>query len=133
MRIPASFKESDIRDAHDAADVVASDQFRPYLTGRLLPMLVARFRDDAAEALRLEPRPALPRRGEVRAASLDELTSTELVTLWGAVDALVERFTRCMDDPELPGLLASLREQLAAERAERKEIAESFAPGARAS
>ena len=36
--------------------MVASERFRPYLPGRLLPVLAARFRDDTAEALHL-PRP----------------------------------------------------------------------------
>ena len=132
MRIPAKFTDSDLRDAHEAADVVASETFRPYLPGRLLPVLVARFRDDAAEALGLEL-PPLPRRPPVRAARLDELTSGEFAALRGAVDALVERFTACMDDPELPRLLVSLREDLVAERADRKRIAEETAVKARAS
>jgi hypothetical protein len=132
MRMPAKFTDSDLRDAHDAADVVASQMFRPYLPGRLLPVLVARFRDDTAEALHMEL-PPLPRRPPVRAAKLDELTSGEFAALWGAVDALVERFIACMDDPELPRLLAGFREELAAERAERRRIAEELAAKARAS
>ncbi len=132
MRIPAKFTDSDLRDAHAAADVVASEMFRPYLPGRLLPVLVARFRDDTAEALHMEL-PPLPRRPPVRFAKLDELTSSEFVTLWGAVDALIERFTVCMDDPELPRLLVSFREELMAERTERERIAEEFAPKVRAS
>lgn len=122
MRMPAKFTDSDIRDAHDAADVVASETFRPYLPGRRLPVLVARFRDDLAEDLGMEL-PPLPRRAPVRAARPAELTSAESATLWAAVDALVERFTPCMDDPELPRLLACLREELVAERAEREAIA----------
>jgi hypothetical protein len=112
--------------------VVASQVFRPYLPGRLLPVLVARFRDDMAEALRMEL-PPLPRRPPVRAARLDELASGELAAFWGAVDALVERFTPCMDDPELPRLLGSLREELVAERAERERVAQELALKARAS
>jgi hypothetical protein len=125
MRIPAKFTDSDIKEAHEAADVVASEEFRPYLPGRLLPVLVARFRDDVAEALGLGLSP-LPRRPPVRVAKLDELTSREFATLWAAVDTLIERFTPCMDDPELPRLLVSLREDLVAERVERKRIAEEI-------
>jgi hypothetical protein len=132
MRIADKFTDSDIKDAHDAADVVASETFRPYLPGRLLPVLIARFRDDAAQALGMEL-PPLPRRPPVRAAMLSELTSSELATFWGAVDALVERFAPCMDDPELPRLLASLREELVAEQAERARIADELTRKAKAS
>ena len=132
MRAPAEMTSDSLRDAHAAADVLASEKFRPYLPGRLLPVLVARFRDDAAEALGMEL-PPLPQRPPVRAAKLSELTSTEFATFWGAVDALVERFTPGMDDPELPRLLAALREELAAERAERARIADEFREKARTS
>jgi hypothetical protein len=132
MRIPAEFTDSDLRDAHDAADVVASEMFRPYLPGRLLPVLVARFRDATAEALGMEL-PPLARRPPVRAAKLEELTSSEFAAFWAAVGALAGRFAPCMDDPELPRLLAGLREELAAERAERERIAEELAVKGRAS
>jgi hypothetical protein len=118
MLIPAEFSASDLREAHDAADVLASEKFRPYLPGRLLLVLVARFRDDTAEALGLKL-PPLPKRPPARAARPDELTTSEFGVLCDAVDVLVERFTPCMDDPELPRLLASLREELVSERAER--------------
>jgi hypothetical protein len=63
----AEFTDSDLRAAHDAAEVLASERFRPYLPGPLLPMLVMRFRDDVAEVLGPEL-PPLPRRrlGQVR-------------------------------------------------------------------
>jgi hypothetical protein len=77
--------------------------------------------------------PPLPRRGPVRATSLSELTSNEFAALWGAVDALVERFTVCMDDPVLPQLLVSLREELVAERSERERIAEELTEKAKVS
>jgi hypothetical protein len=73
MRMPARFSDSGLRDARDAAGVVASGRFRACLPGRLLPVLVARLRDDAAEAL-------------------GELASSELAELPGAVAlALVGR------------------------------------------
>jgi hypothetical protein len=84
-----------------------------------------------AEALDLE-RPENPKRdGQVRHVRLDELTTAEYGTLWGAVDALIERFTSVMDDPELPRLLSAFREELVRERTEREHIAEEF--GAKAS
>jgi hypothetical protein len=132
MRIPAKFTDADLRDAHAAADVVASEMFRPYLPGRLLPVLVARLRDDLARTLDMDL-PPLPRRPPVRAAKLTELTSHEFAALWGAVDALVERFTPCMNDPELPRQLANFREGLMAERAERTAISEELTLKARAS
>jgi hypothetical protein len=132
MRIPAKFTDSDLTDAHAAAVVVASEEFRPYLPGRLLAMLVARFRDDAAEALGMEL-PPLPRRPPARLARLDDLPATELGTLLDAVDALVDRFAPCMDDPELPRLLSCLREELVAKRDERARIAGELAVKAKAS
>jgi hypothetical protein len=125
----------DLRDAHEAADVLISEPYRKYLftSGRLLPVLVARFRDDMAEALGMEL-PEIPRRkGNVRPAKLDDLTSAEFGTLWGAIDALVERFTSLMDDPELPRLLSALREELVRERTEREHIADELTEAAKAS
>jgi hypothetical protein len=132
VRMPAKFTDSDIRDAHAAADVVASETFRSYLPGRLLPVLVAKFRDDAAESLGIQL-PPLPQRPPARPAKIGDLTSSELDALRGAVDVLVERFTACMDDPELPRLLAGLREELVSEKADRARIADEFAVKARAS
>jgi hypothetical protein len=131
MRIPAGLTDYDLRQAHEAASVVASDKFRPYLPGRLLPVLAARFRDDAAKALEMAL--PLPRHPPARAAKLGELTSSEFGILWDAVDALAGRFAPCTDDPQLPRLLAGFREELVAERAERARIAEELAARARAS
>jgi hypothetical protein len=125
----------DLRDAHAAADVLVSEQYRKYLflSGRLLPVLVGRFRDDMAESLGMEL-PEIPRRnGNVRPAKMDDLTSSEFGTLWGAVDALIERFTSLMDDPELPGLLRALREELVPERTEREQITVELTQAAKAS
>jgi hypothetical protein len=126
VRIPASFTDSDLRDAHGAADVLASEEFRPYLPGRLLPVLVARFRDEVAGALGMVL-PPLPRRPPVRAARLGDLTSREFGVLSGAVEVLVTRFTACMGDPALPGLLRDLRDALLVEKAERARISDEFA------
>jgi hypothetical protein len=135
MRIPAKFTDSDIRDAREAADVLVSETFRKYLflSGRLLPVLVGRFRDDLTETLGM-PLPEIPRRnGQVRPAKLDHLTSSEFIAIWGAVDALIERFTPLMDDPELPRLLSALREELVSERIDRARIADELTEAARAS
>lgn len=132
MRAPAETASDGLLEAHDAADTLASERFRSYLPGRLLSVLVARFRDDTAEALGMEL-PPLPQRPPVRPAKLSELTSSELGTFWGAVDALVERFTALMDDPELPRQLTALREELVTEEADRARIADEFRDKARAS
>jgi len=131
MRALTDMEPEELQDAHEAAGVVASEKYRPYLPGRLLPAL-ARFRDDVAEALGLEVS-ALPQRSPVRVAKVGELTSTEFDTLWGAVDALVERFTPMMRDPEAPRQLASFREELAREMAERESIADKLTEKAKAS
>jgi hypothetical protein len=132
MRIPADFTDSDLREAHDAAEVVASERFRPYLPGRLLPVMVARFRDDAAEALGMEL-PPLPKRPEVRRATLSELTSREFGALSGAVEALVTRFTAGMDDPALAPALRDFRDALVIESADRAHIAQELTERAKAS
>jgi hypothetical protein len=81
MRAPAEMTPDELREAHRAADTLISEKLRSCLPGRMLPMLLGKFRDDVAEALGMEL-PPLPRRsGPVRVAKLDELTSAELDTL----------------------------------------------------
>ena len=114
--------EDDLRNAHHAASTLLGERFRSYLPGRLLPHLLSRFCDDVAEGIGLElPEPA--RRSPVRPAKIEELTSSELNALSGAVLALVTQFESLMDDPALPGLLRAFRDELAAEKAERARIA----------
>lgn len=132
MRVPSKTTESDLRDAHQAAHTLASEQYLPYLPGRLLPVLVARFRDEAAEAMGMEL-PPLPQRPPVRPATLSELTSSEFGILLGAVGTLVTRFAPFMDDPELPRLLRDFRDALMVEKAERDRIADELAAKAKAS
>jgi hypothetical protein len=124
----------DLRDAHDAADVLVSEPYRKYVhVGPPAAVLVGRLRDDMAEALGMDL-PEIPRRnGQVRPARLDHLTSSEFSVIWGTVDALIERFTSLMDDPELPRLLRALREELVRERTEREQIAEELTEAAQAS
>jgi hypothetical protein len=123
----------ELREAHDAADTLISERFRPYLPGRMLPMLLGKFRDDLAEALAI-PLPELPQRsGLVRVAKLDDLTSGELDTLSGAVLVLVTRFTALMDDPALPKLLREFRDALVIEKADRARIADEIREKATAS
>ena len=133
MRAPAEMTSDELREAHRAADFLISEKFRSYLPGRMLPMLLGRFRDDMTEALggELPPLPQRPR--PVRAAKLDDLTSGELDALSGTVLVLVTRFTTLMDDPELPKLLREFRDALVIEKADRARIADELREKARAS
>jgi hypothetical protein len=126
MHEPDTITESDLREAHRAAGTLASEQYRPYLPGRLLPVLLAKFRDDVAERLGMDL-PPLPQRPPVRPAKLSELTSREFGILADAVNALVTRFTGCMDDPELPRLLRDFRDALLIDGADRAGIVREFA------
>jgi hypothetical protein len=132
MRAATEVGPNEFREARDTADTLISARFRSYLPGRMLPMLIAKFRDDCTEAMGL-PLPPLPQRPPVRSAKLDDLTTSEMTTLWGAVDALLERFTVCMGDPALPRLLAELRTSLLTERADRARIAGEVTASAKAS
>jgi len=132
MRAPTEVRPDELREAHDAADTLISERFRSYLTGRMLPMLLGKFRDDLAESLGMEL-PPLPRRsGPVKVVKLDDLTSSELGTLSDSVLVLA-RFTALMDDPLLPKLLREFRDALILERADRTRIADEFRGKARMS
>lgn len=133
MRAPAEMTPDELREAHHAADTLISEKFRGYLPGRMLPMLLGRFRDDVAEALGMEFPPLPQRSGAVRVAKLDDLTSTELDTLSGAVVTLVTQFISLMDDPLLPKLLRELRDALTIEKADRARIADELREKAKAS
>ena len=88
-------------------------------------MLVSRFRDDTREALGMEPE-RYPGRGSVF-GSLDELTSTELGKIAGAVAILLQpRFTSLMDDPGLPRLLGDFRGELEQQKTERAQLQASI-------
>jgi hypothetical protein len=133
MRAPTEVRPEELREAHDAAETLISERFRSYLPGRMLPMLLGKFHDDVAESLGMEL-PPLPRRsGPVKVVKLDDLTSSELGTLSGAVLILVTRFTMLMDDPLLPKLLREFRDALFIEQADRARIADEARSRAKAS
>lgn len=133
MHAPIEVRPEELREAHDAADALISQRFRSYLPGRMLPMLLGKFRDDVAESLGMEP-PPLPRRsGPVKVAKLGDLTSSELGTLSGAVLVLVTRFTALMDDALLPELLREFRDALVIEQADGTRIADELRGKARTS
>jgi hypothetical protein len=133
MRAPAEMTSDELREAHHTADTLISEKFRSYLPGRMLPMLLERFRDDTAEAMGMEPPPLPQRSGPVKPAKLDNLTSGELDELSGAVLILITRFTTLMDDPLLPKLLREFRDALVIEKADRARIADELRKKARAS
>jgi hypothetical protein len=132
MHARAEMTSDELREAHHAAETLLGEKFRSYLPGRMLPMLLGRFRDEVAEALGMELPPP-QRSGPVRPAELDGLTSVELGTLSGAVLTLVARFPDFMDDPLLPKLLREFRDALAIEKADRARIADQLTTKARAS
>lgn len=99
-------------------------QFLP--RGGLLVMLVSRFRDDTREALEMEPE-RYPGRSNIF-RSPDDLTSSELDKVAGAVDILLqERFTNVMDDPELAKQLREFQGKLNDQKTERAQIRASLA------
>ena len=132
MRIPTDTTDDDLREAHHAADTLIADKYRPYLPGRLLPVLLSRFRDDLAQQLGMEL-PPLPQRSAVKAAKLDELTNSELNTLTSSVAILGTRFAAFMDDPALASALRDLRNVLVIEKADRARIADEITAKAKAS
>jgi len=95
-----------LTEAHDSADKLIGEKYRSYLPGRLLPLLLSRYRDDLAEAVKLS-----------------ELTTGELNDMSGAVQILATRYAGTMDDPALPDMLRKLRDTLVIEKAERAGIA----------
>jgi hypothetical protein len=133
MRAPTEVRPEELREAHDAADTLISERFRSYLPGRMLPMLLEKFHDDVAESLSMELPPLPQRSGPVKAVKLDDLTSTELRTLSGAVLVLLTRFTTLMNDPLLPELLREFRDALVIEQADRARIADELKGKARTS
>jgi hypothetical protein len=123
VRTFSELTKDQLTEAHDSADKLLSEKYRSYLPGRLLSLLLGRYRDDLAEALRM-PLPELPHRaGPVRAVKLDELTTGELDNASRAVLALVTRYADTMDDPALPQFLRDFRDALVIEKAERAGIA----------
>jgi hypothetical protein len=101
-------------------------RFKAYLPpGGLLLMLLSKFRDDVREVLEVETE-GLPHRPRER-RSLDELTSTELVTVADATGILLDRFAPYMDDPGLPRLLRDFQDALGGQRVERAQIRASIA------
>jgi hypothetical protein len=123
MRDATELSTDALRVARDSAETLV--KFKAYLPGRLLFMLLSKFGDDIRDALGAE-RGGLPRRGRER-KSLDELTSIEFGSVWGAVIILLQdRFTAVMDDPALPKLLREFHDNLNGERAERERLQASI-------
>lgn len=109
-----------LKVALNAADtLMGHTRFMP--RSGLLAMLLGRFRDDVREALEMDAED-IPRRGKDH-QPLDQMTSGELDAVWGAAMILLQdRFTRHMDDPDLPKLLRAFQGELAVQRGERAQI-----------
>lgn len=115
MRTLTALTRDQLTQARSSADMMLSEKYRSYLPGRMLALLVSRYRDDVADALH-EERPELPARdGQVRRAVLDELTGPELDEIAHVVLGLLS-YADTMDDPALPALLREFRQSLLAAR-----------------
>lgn len=113
-----------LRAAGDAIETVLD--FRAYLsTDGMLVMLAAKFRDDIRELLGVPPLPRVSRAPKRKA--LDSMEAAELDRLFEAVLILNDRFTRYLDDPELPKCLADVLGRVGFERAARIVAAEAKA------
>jgi hypothetical protein len=133
MRTLSELTKNQLTEAHDTADKLISETFRSYLPGRMLPLLLSRYRDDLAEALGMVL-PLLPQRsGSVRVVKLDDLTTGELNEVSAVALILVTRYADTMDDPLLLKLLRDFRDALAIEKADRARIADELRDKAKAS
>jgi hypothetical protein len=118
MRTISELTPEQLTEAKKSADILLSETYRSYLPGRLLAVVLSRYRDDAAEALGL-PVPELPRRaGQVRKVTLDELTTHELHEITHVV-LMILTYADTMDDPALPELLRKFRDDLKVQKQER--------------
>lgn len=120
MRSLTELPEEELKMALEAADALM--RHRVFLPrGGLLLMMLSRFRDDIREILGMATGRAPGHGKEHR--SLDEMTTTELDTVSGAVGALLEvRLTSNMDDPALPKLLREFDAALSEQKKEREQL-----------
>jgi hypothetical protein len=120
MRSLTELPADELKVALEASETLVT--FKAYLPpGGLLFLLLGRWRDDIREALGMEAE-ELPRRAREH-KPLDELTSIEFGSVWGAVMILLQdRFTRVMDDPALPRLLDEFNDSLTAQKTEREQL-----------
>ncbi|MFZ0227581.1 MAG: hypothetical protein WAL41_11680 [Mycobacterium sp.] len=123
-KILRSLKPEELKAAQEATTVLVVTH-KGYLPGSLLRMLLSRFRDDIREITGMAAE-GLPRRGEHH--ELDELTSTELDAIAGAVTTLLEdSFKAVMTDPALVPLLDQFHAALISQKNERAELQASIA------
>ena len=128
MRSLSNLSPDELKAARDAAATLM--RFKVFLPrGTLLLMLISRLGDDARAALGTEPeqipaRQGVPERGRWHGfRPLDEMTTTELAAVSGAVSTLLEpRLTANMDDPALPELLSKFNDALTEQKTERDQL-----------
>lgn len=117
MPSPADLGPDALKVALEATDTLLT--FGAYTpVGSKLVMLLGSWRDDLSDALDSPPAPRQHRGSESR--SLNDLDMIRLGSLDGALMILLQpRFTRVMDDPELPSLMGEFASAVRALRAER--------------
>jgi hypothetical protein len=122
-----SLRPEELQTAQDATTVLVVDYKQYMPPGGLLRMLLSRFRDDIREIIGMTAE-GLPGRGG-KHHELDELTSTELDAIAGAVTTLLEDgFTATMTDPELAPLLDQFHASLLSQKNERAQLQAEITP-----
>jgi hypothetical protein len=126
MRAPNEVRPEELRGAHDAAHMLIGERFRIYLPGRMLPMLLEKFRDDTAEFPSKELPPLPQRSGSVKVGKPDDLTSSELDMLSDSVAVLMAWLTALMEGLLLLRLPREFRDALVIEESDRPRIADEL-------
>lgn len=131
MRTFSELTPDQLAQARKSADTMLSGKYRNYLPGRMLAMLLSRYRDDMAEELGQEPLELPKRDGQIRQVTLDELRTVELHEITHAVLVLLN-YVDTMEDPALPALLREFRESLVKQKDDRIRIEKNLMAKARA-
>jgi hypothetical protein len=132
MRSLTNLNPDQLNAARDAAATLMRHKVFLPRSG-LLVMLLSKLRDDTREAAGTRPAELPARHGTHERAhghghgpgfrSLDEMTTTELNAVTGAVSTLLEaRISAEIDDPELPRLLRLFDEALTQQKTEREQL-----------
>ncbi len=60
MRELSELSETELKEAHYAAETLLSEKFRRYIENPMLPTLLSKFRDDVRDVLGMELPPGCP-------------------------------------------------------------------------
>jgi hypothetical protein len=127
---PKTLGKEDFDLAMHCIDIVL--KYRAYtLAGGLLVLLLCRFCDDVREAHGKEMLLPVDRGSQI--LPLGDLDLSELGVLTEALDTLLLKFAKFMDDPELPEELGRFRSALRVEQAERDKAGKGATANAKAS